>query len=126
MPKRILILIVSSLLIAACAHSGNRALYNMTREKISATLINGITTKAEVKSIFGIPCDTDQLENGQELWKYQYKNVTVKASTFIPIAGSILGGVNEEIKTLKITFSSEGKVMKHSFHNNKGETKMGY
>ena len=54
-----------------------------------------------------------------------YLGSEAKGINYVPIAGSLYGGTNDNIRKLKIKFNNHGILEKYSFSNSKGETKAG-
>ncbi len=48
-------IIFGSLLLVACANTGNESMKGMTEDKAQATIVEGKTTKAQIKGMFGSP-----------------------------------------------------------------------
>lgn len=58
-----------------------------TESTISTKLIQGKTTKAEVRTLFGPPLSTTFTDAGNEIYKYSFSKTQANASNFIPIIG---------------------------------------
>src|SRR5210317_638503 len=64
------------LLIISCADVGNKSIKDVDSKQVEATLTEGVTTKAEVESIFGDPYETSFTDGGQVIYKYQYDDAS--------------------------------------------------
>lgn len=90
----------------------------MSVTEIQDRIIEGKTTKAEVKEWLGEPSGITKDKDGNEVWNYSFSNFEsqVRAETFIPIVGGLLGGsdTKQENRMLGITFK-RGVVYSYTF-----------
>lgn len=70
-----------SLLLAACASAGSASIKNETEESVKAKIIEGTTTKEQVRALFGAPYDKDIADDGKEVWQYDYANANMFAQS---------------------------------------------
>ncbi|MFT8336676.1 MAG: hypothetical protein ABF628_10920, partial [Acetobacter orientalis] len=56
--------------LTACESSGNSSIEKETSNSIDTKIIDGRTTKAEIKNYFGDPEDVDYKDKNTEVWKY--------------------------------------------------------
>ena len=98
--------------------SGNQNLSGVSVTEIQDRIIEGKTTKAEVKEWLGEPSGITKDKDGNEVWNYSFSNFEsqVRAETFIPIVGGLLGGsdTKQENRMLGITFK-RGVVYSYTF-----------
>ena len=105
--SRILLLIAAFMLVA-CADSTSKKFKENDDQKISQMIIEGKTTKAEIKNTFGAPSDIDFDKNGKEKWTYSYSEASKNPINYIPVV-SILNG--QDGKTRKMVIVFEGDVV---------------
>ena len=97
--------IAFSLIVAGCASSG-REINTTNASKIQ----KGVSTKADVKRLVGEPQQISNDSDGNQTWSYTYTRATAKGTSFIPIAGAFMGGVNTQNQSLIVKFNPEGTV----------------
>lgn len=107
-----------SLLGCAKGGGGNQKLAGTSTSEIQDRLVEGRSTKAEVREWLGEPSGISKNKNGTETWRYDLINheSKVKASSFIPYIGGIVGGheTKSEHRQLTINFKN-GVVTDYSF-----------
>lgn len=125
--KRIAIIsIISlSLLMAGCASSGNKHLQKETETSVQAKIIEGKTTKSEVKGMFGSPEGVNFTDGGNEIWKYAFAKVKVSGKTFIPFYGLFHNGASGTKKELTILFNGD-VVNKYTMSESAIDSKSGW
>lgn len=109
------VLILSVAFLAGCASAGNDSINNQSNQKLSQKIINGQTTEAQIKHIFGDPYKQTFNDNGDPLWTYQYKHEHRTVASYIPVVGLFAKDVKGHKKTLVILFSKKGIVKNWSF-----------
>lgn len=112
---RLMIAFAVVLALVGCASAGNSSLKGATDESISSVLIEGQTTKSEVKEIFGSPFSTYFDGAGGEVWIYSRASYTSDAKNFIPfmaLIGTSASGTNTQ---LQIKFSDDNVVERYTF-----------
>ena len=97
--------IFAAVILAGCASSG-REINTENALKIE----KGVSTKADVKRLVGEPQQIANDSEGNQTWTYKYERATAKGTSFIPIAGAFMGGVNTQNQTLVVKFNPEGTV----------------
>src|SRR5690606_7211586 len=88
-----------SLVVAGCAGTGNERLRAESETSVATKIIEGTTTKTEVRGMFGSPNKTSFTDSGLEIWNYEFAKVTADAVNFIPIVnwfGSSASGTKKE------------------------------
>jgi outer membrane protein assembly factor BamE (lipoprotein component of BamABCDE complex) len=100
------ILSITVAILAGCA-TGNTSIATESTATIQQKLINGKTTKTEVRAAFGEPSDAG-INDGKEYWGYQMAQASAK--TFIPFAALVTGSSGISGKYLRITFDKKGVV----------------
>ena len=119
--KNLLVIFLMPIFFISCADVGNKSIKDVDSKQVEATLTEGVTTKAEVESIFGDPYETSFTDGGQVIYKYQYDD----ASFLTPeTVGSVvltlgLAGVKSKGKRneLTILFDENDVVKKFNMSN---------
>lgn len=58
----------------------------------------------------GLPQQVGKDSDGNETWTYTYARASAKGTSFIPIAGAFMGGVDTQNQTLVVKFGPDGVV----------------
>ena len=105
MVKQILVFILLiGFFFVGCATVGRKIDFSKVDEiKIDKT------TQSQVISYLGSP-DTITRQKGQTIYMYQYVNVSSRPENFIPIIGSLVGGMDTQSQMVMITFNQDGIV----------------
>lgn len=96
--------------LAGCASTGNEKIGAMDETTAAAAVQPGMS-KQEVRASLGDP-DSKGFDQGNEVWTYLHVHASTKASTFIPIVGPFIGGMNATRKQMVIQFTPDGKTAK--------------
>lgn len=123
--KRALSALFLSLFLTACASTGNVAIKNETEQSVQTKLVEGKTTKAEVRQMFGAPLNTTFTDGGNEIYKYSFSKTQAKASNFIPFVGIFASGATGTEKNLTIMFDGKGIVKRYSLDESAVDTNTG-
>jgi hypothetical protein len=104
---------ISVLTIAtACASSGNTSIEKESSTTVDAKIIDGATTKEEMKKLYGDPDNVDYRDKTTEVWKYSFSK-----SHYAPFAMKAFQSVAKgEKKTLTVLFEGD-VVQKTQFFN---------
>ncbi|MFT9160631.1 MAG: outer membrane protein assembly factor BamE [Acetobacter sp.] len=94
------------LLVAACASSGNESIKNETSTTVDQKIQDGVTTKDQVKAVYGDPLETSFTDSGHEIWKYVFARTRANGTNFIPYYGAFSSGYHGKAKTLIIIFNN--------------------
>ena len=95
--------IAAALTLAACASSGVR----ITDEQMSQ-FKEGQTTQQDVITALGQPTTTMRNADGTTVLMYTYAEARTRGSTFIPIVGAFVGGVDTRSNNVMLTFDQQG------------------
>lgn len=121
-----LLVLLSSIILVACANTGNESMKGMTEKKVKSTIVTGTTTKAQIQGMFGSPIDTSFTDSGALIWKYQYDDTTAftpeTVGSFVFTMG--LAGMKSEgtRNELVILFDENDIVKKFNMSNSDIET----
>ena len=112
-------------LLSGCASVGNTVLKKESEASVQQKIVQGKTSKAEIKAMFGAPVSTTFTDGGLEIWRYEMSEMHADPQNFIPLAiyfGSSYGGTKKE---LVIAFDDNGIVKKFSMTESPVSVKTG-
>jgi len=129
MVSRILFILVASIFVVGCASKGSTAIKDVDEKKVRAQIVEGKTTREEVRALFGSPLETTYTDAGLEIWKYQYDDTTgFTAETVGSVILTLgLAGFTEEgtRNELVILFDEDYKVKRFNMSNSDVRTGTG-
>lgn len=112
-------------LVVSCASTGNKSLDEATEEKIAQQIVEGETTKEQVRAMYGSPFSVDYTDEGLEIYKYERSKLKADWQMYIPYAaifGAKMSGVK---KQLVIMFDENSIVKRISMSESDTEHKSG-
>ena len=115
-----LLLLVFRFFFAACSYNtGNKNLQKETAASIDSKIHDGVTTKEQIRAMFGEPTGTS-IENGHVTWTYTFNSIRLSALDFvIPVANS-----TDRSRTLTVTFNGD-VVKSHSVSDSNAKSNTG-
>jgi outer membrane protein assembly factor BamE (lipoprotein component of BamABCDE complex) len=111
--------------LVACASVGNETLRAESEKSVQSKMVEGKTTKAEVKSMFGSPLKTSFTESGMEIWTYEFSKVSADAVSFIPIVNLFGATASGTRKELVVLIDKAGTVQRFSMSESDVKQKTG-
>ena len=111
---KIMSVVFVAALAAGCASVGNEKLRNETETSIQGKIIEGTTTKAQIRAALGSPLKTSFTDGGQEISTYEFTNVSADAISFVPIVNLFGASASGKKKELVILFDQAGGVQNYS------------
>lgn len=117
--------LVIILMVVGCATSGNQTLRDETEISVDQKIIEGVTTAAEIKAMFGSPFQTDYTDGGLEIWRYEFANVKADAINYVPIVNFFGSSSSGTKKELVILFNEDMTVKRSSMAESDVQTKTG-
>lgn len=114
-----------TMVVAGCAGTGNERLRAESETSVATKIIEGTTTKAEVRSIFGSPNKTSFTDSGLEIWNYEFAKVTADAVNFIPVVNWFGSSASGTKKELVVLFNHDDIVQRYSMSESDVSTKTG-
>lgn len=126
--KRLLITtsaVALALLISGCASVGNETLRQESEASVSKKIVEGKTTKGEVRSMFGSPVKTSFTDAGLEIWNYEFSNVSADAVSFVPIVNIFGASASGKKKELVVLFNDKGIVKRYAMSESEVKQKSG-
>lgn len=122
---KILPFVVTAALTAGCASVGNEQLRNETETSVQRKLIEGKTTKAEVRATFGSPLKTSFTDGGLEVATYEFTNVSADAISYVPIVNLFGASASGKKKELVVLFDKGGVIQRYSMSESDVKQKTG-
>lgn len=116
---------LAAAMIAGCASVGNEQLRNETEISIQGKIVEGKTTKSEIRSIFGSPLKTSFTDGGLEIAMYEFTNVSADAISYVPIVNLFGASASGKKKELVILFDKSGVVQRYSMSESEVKQKTG-
>jgi outer membrane protein assembly factor BamE (lipoprotein component of BamABCDE complex) len=92
-----------ALLTNGCASAGNASLKKETESTVATKIVEGQTTKPQIRAMFGSPASTSFTDGGLEIWKYDFAKMKADGVNYIPIVnlfGSSASGMKKELVVL--------------------------
>jgi outer membrane protein assembly factor BamE (lipoprotein component of BamABCDE complex) len=90
---------------AGCSyHMGNK---KITDETLHSKIERGVTTKEEIRSLFGKPTHITFTDNDEEIWTYFYTKSETRPLSYVPIIGLCFGGADMHSSTLTIRYGKD-------------------
>jgi hypothetical protein len=114
-----------SLAAAGCASVGNERIADATQESVSAQLVKGQTTQADVRKLYGDPLKTSFTDSGNESWEYEFSRLEPKPTNFIPYVNLIHSGAEGDKKSIVILFNKSKIVQQYTVSNSKVDISQG-
>lgn len=99
--------LTAMILLSGCATEGNESLKNETVTSIDQKIQDGVTTKAQIRALFGDPRESSFTDSGHEQWRYSFTNASSDAANFIPLYGDLHQGTHGTEKTLTVLFNGD-------------------
>jgi outer membrane protein assembly factor BamE (lipoprotein component of BamABCDE complex) len=102
------------LVLAGCASTGNQSLQHISEQSVQVKMTEGVTTKRDVRNLFGSPLKTSFTDGGLEIWTYEFSNVSLDAVSYIPIVNWFGASASGTKKELVVLFDRAGVVQRYS------------
>lgn len=106
--------VVVAIALTGCASTGNETLRRETEGTVAQKIVQGKTTKSEVRSMFGSPTKTTFTDGGLEIWNYDFSNVSADAVSYIPIVSMFGGSASGKKKELVVMYDAADIVKRFS------------
>jgi outer membrane protein assembly factor BamE (lipoprotein component of BamABCDE complex) len=125
MKKLAVAIAVAVITLAGCAGTGNDSLRSETEATVSTKIVEGKTTKDEVRSMFGSPMKTEFTDGGLEVWHYELTKLHSDAVNFIPVINLFGSSASGQKKELVVLFGSNNIVKRYSMSESAVSQKTG-
>ena len=122
--KKLLIVMMVSVALAGCASSGNQSLKKESEASVKSKIVEGVTTKSDIKKTFGSASKTSFTDGGKEIWTYELADVSLDAVSYIPVVNWFGSSASGTKKELVIMFDGD-KVQGYSMSESPVSTKTG-
>jgi outer membrane protein assembly factor BamE (lipoprotein component of BamABCDE complex) len=125
MEKKLFILVLGILFFSGCATTTYSSGVKLDRSKVSQ-IQKGITTRAEVETLFGPPVIVSPMSNGRRTMFYNSVEASgaVTPETYIPVIGLFVHGYRGQtkIQRLQIVLNKADIVEDYEFTDSIGKT----
>ena len=121
----VLCCVICAIAISGCASVGNETLRKETESTVAQKIVEGKTTKTEVKAMFGSPLKTSFTDGGLEIWSYELAKMSADAINYVPLVGLFGGTASGTKKELVLLFDDKGVVKRFSMSESAVKTKTG-
>jgi len=120
-----IVLLAALLTLAGCMSAGNDSLRQESEASISQKIVEGKTTKAQVRADFGSPLKTSFTDSGLEIWEYDLAKMSADAVDYIPFVGMFGGSASGTQKQLVLLFDDKGIVKRCSMSESPTKARTG-
>ena len=114
-----------SITLSGCAAVGNEKLRTETETSISTKIVEGKTTKQEVREMFGSPEKTMFTDGGLEVWNYEFAKMSADAINYIPLVNLFGSSASGKKKQLVVMFDGSNVVKRYSMSESDVSKKTG-
>lgn len=97
--------------LTGCASVGSESLRGETEGSVAQKIVQGKTTKSEVRTMFGSPTKTTFTDGGLEIWNYDFSNISADAVSYIPVV-SMFGATASGKKKELVVMYDAGNIVK--------------
>jgi hypothetical protein len=122
---QLVVALVSIIFLAGCGTSGNDSLKKETEGTVQSKIVQGVTTKQQVKDMYGSPFSTLYTDGGLEIWKYEFTREVLTAQSYIPVVSWFDSGTKGRKKELTVLFDDYGVVKKFNMSESNIHTSTG-
>lgn len=114
-----------SITLSGCAAVGNEKLRTETETSISTKIVEGKTTKQEVREMFGSPEKTMFTDGGLEVWNYEFAKMSADAINYILVVNLFGSSASGKKKQLVVMFDRSNVVKRYSMSESDVSKKTG-
>jgi len=107
-------IVASSILATGCASVGNESLRKESEASVAQKIVQGKTTKNEIRGMFGSPTKTTFTDGGLEIWNYDFSNVSADAISYVPIVNLFGASASGKKKELVVMYDQADVVKRFS------------
>lgn len=122
---KVFIVMFFAMFLIGCSSVGNEQIKAESQETIDDKLIPDVTTKAQVKELFGDPLDATFHADGSEMWKYVFTRTSCNFSCYFIYTAWAYRSSSGTAKTLTILFNDNDTVRKFIMSESPVESKSG-
>jgi len=106
--------ILAALTLSGCQSVGNESLRKETESSVAQKIVQGKTTKSEVRAMFGSPTKTTFTDGGLEVWNYDFSNVSADAISYVPIVNLFGASASGKKKELVVMYDDKNIVRRYA------------
>jgi outer membrane protein assembly factor BamE (lipoprotein component of BamABCDE complex) len=125
MVNKYIAILAVAVVVSGCASAGNEKVRTETMDTVATKVTKGVTTKVQVKTLYGEPNSVSLTDAGSEVWHYEYSHATVKAVNFVPIVGMFAGGADVNKNEVVFIFDKDSIMQNYTVHASQSETHRG-
>ncbi|WP_207001830.1 hypothetical protein [Trinickia mobilis] len=118
-------IVAGVLTLAGCAGTGNDSLRSETEATVSTKIVQGKTTKDEIRNMFGSPMKTEFTDGGLEIWHYELTKMHGDAVNYIPVINLLGSSASGQKKELVVLFDTNNIVKRYSMSESAVSQKTG-
>lgn len=107
-------MLLAVLTLSGCQSVGNESLRKETESSVAQKIVQGKTTKAEVRAMFGSPTKTTFTDGGLEVWNYDFSNVSADAISYVPIVNLFGASASGKKKELVVMYDDANVVRRYA------------
>ena len=122
---RVLTICFAIAALGGCASVGNEKLRAESESTVQQKIVEGKTTKPEVRAMFGSPLKTSFTDGGQEIWTYEFTKVSADAVSYIPIVSLFGATASGTKKELVVMFNKDNVVQRFAMSESEVKQKTG-
>lgn len=111
--------------LVGCASVGNETLRQESETTIQGKIVEGKTTKAQVRETFGSPLKASFTDSGLEVWNYEFSNVSADAISYVPIVNLFGASASGTKKELVVLFDKSSVVQRFTMNESQVKNKTG-
>lgn len=111
--------------LTGCMSTGNESLRKESETSVQDKIVEGKTTKDDVRKIFGSPLTTSFTDGGLEIWNFELAKMSADAVSYVPIVNLFGGTASGTKKQLVFLFDDKGVVKKFSMSESPVKVKTG-
>lgn len=106
--------ILAVLTLSGCQSVGNESLRKETESSVAQKIVQGKTTKSEVRAMFGSPTKTTFTDGGLEVWNDDFSNVSADAISYVPIVNLFGASASGKKKELVVMYDEQNIVRRYA------------
>lgn len=122
--KKVLMAVIIGVTLAGCVTHGNSSLKHESETTVSSKIVLGVTTRADIKKLFGAQLYTKFTDSGKEIWVYKLSDMDWDNVNYIPIVNLLGSSESGTYKQLVVMFNGD-KVMRFTMTESPVITKTG-
>ena len=121
--KILAIILFATVILSGCVSTAKTATPKLNPDDV-AKVKQGVTTYKETIALLGTP-DTNGISNGLRSATWFYTKLAHRPQNFIPIAGLLAGGIDQETQMCVILFDEDNVVYSVNFNDSDTATNYG-